>query len=271
MKILIVDDHPANRKLLRIQLEAEGFSAVEATDGLEALQVLAGEAVDAVIADILMPRMDGYRLCHEVRKDPALRHLRFILYSSTYTAPDDVRLGDSVGADQFIVKPAPIAVILAALQIAAPVGEPRASALPSEAIILQQYSAVLVAKLEEKNIELQQALAESHRANHRIQELNADLEVRVRARTAELVAANGELTTALAEVNQLNKLLPICSFCRKVRDDKDYWENVEGYILQHTSTTFSHGVCPACFDAHYAPVLAQLGVQPAAATGGQPT
>jgi CheY-like chemotaxis protein len=221
MNILIVDDLAANRKLLRAQLEAEGFMVVEAADGVEALQVLAREPLDAVISDILMPLMDGYRLCHEVRKTPALQQLRFILHSSTYTAPDDVRLSATVGADQFIAKPAPIAAILAALQAPPIAARPRPSVLADEAIVLRQYSTVLVAKLEEKNTELQQALDASRRAHERIQELNADLERRVGERTAELVHANAELTSALAEVKQLNGLLPICSYCKSIRDGKD--------------------------------------------------
>src|SRR3989442_7043952 len=67
MKLVIVDDIAANRKLLRVTLEAEGHTAFEAADGVEALQLLAREKVDAVVSDILMPRMDGYRLCHEIR------------------------------------------------------------------------------------------------------------------------------------------------------------------------------------------------------------
>src|ERR1039457_202609 len=101
MKVLNVDDVAANRNLLRAQLESEGFVVVEAADGVEALQVLAREPLDSVISDILMPRMDGYRLCREVRKIPALHALRFILYSSTYTTPADVQLSNTVGADQF--------------------------------------------------------------------------------------------------------------------------------------------------------------------------
>ena len=58
MKVLIVDDQATNRKLLRAQLEAEGLGVLDATDGVEALAVLEREHVDAVITDILMPRMD---------------------------------------------------------------------------------------------------------------------------------------------------------------------------------------------------------------------
>lgn len=55
-----------------------------------------------------------------------------------------------------------------------------------------------------------------------------------------------ELQAALAEVKTLRAILPICSYCRKIRDDENYWHTVEGYISAHTSTKFSHGICPDC-------------------------
>jgi CheY-like chemotaxis protein len=67
VNLLIVDDHATNRKLLRAQLEAKGHAVFEAHDGVEALALLERQRVDAVISDILMPRMDGYRLCYEIR------------------------------------------------------------------------------------------------------------------------------------------------------------------------------------------------------------
>lgn len=48
------------------------------------------------------------------------------------------------------------------------------------------------------------------------------------------------------EMNRLKSLLPICMFCKKIRDDGDYWHQIEGYIKQHTGTDFSHSVCPDC-------------------------
>jgi PAS domain S-box-containing protein len=57
-----------------------------------------------------------------------------------------------------------------------------------------------------------------------------------------------ELQTALAEVRELQKILPICSYCRNIRDDENYWQTVESYISHHTNTRFSHGICPACFE-----------------------
>ena len=56
----------------------------------------------------------------------------------------------------------------------------------------------------------------------------------------------GELKQALAEVKKLSGLLPICSVCKKVRDDQGYWNQIETYISKHTEATFSHGACPGC-------------------------
>ncbi|HVE65348.1 MAG TPA: response regulator, partial [Thermoanaerobaculia bacterium] len=67
MRVLVVDDDAANRAGLRDALEAEGHQALEAADGLEGLEKLRSSKVDAVISDVLMPRMDGYRFSYEVR------------------------------------------------------------------------------------------------------------------------------------------------------------------------------------------------------------
>ena len=58
-----------------------------------------------------------------------------------------------------------------------------------------------------------------------------------------------ELQRALAEVRTLREILPICSYCKKVRDDENYWHTVESYISKHTATRFSHGICPSCVAA----------------------
>ena len=59
------------------------------------------------------------------------------------------------------------------------------------------------------------------------------------------------LQRALAEVNTLNGLLPICSYCKKIRDDKGYWDQIESYIHKHSGTEFSHGICPECAQKYY--------------------
>ena len=273
MNLLIVDDIATNRKLLRVTLEAEGHTTLEAADGVEALQILARETVDAVVSDILMPNMDGFRLCHEIRKSERLHALPFIIYTSTYTSPDDMKLARTIGADKYLMKPAPTGAVLEALRevmnTRAARPTPSAPAV-EETYVLKQYSQALVHKLEEKNTELKDALEKLQRAHERIVELNSDLERRVQERTAELETANRELSHALSEVKVLNAMLPICSYCKKIRDDKDYWQSVEGYISQHTDAQFSHGICPECYEKVAKPDLERFLSARAGSVGNSP-
>ena len=81
-----------------------------------------------------------------------------------------------------------------------------------------------------------------------------ELRVRVQAgiRIIELqrslAARINELEAALLSVKQLQGMLPICSYCKKIRDDHNYWQKVENYISDHTDVQFSHSVCPNCYD-----------------------
>jgi hypothetical protein len=155
--VLVVDDMPLNRKLLRVTLTTGGHETAEAADGLEALERLADGGFDAVITDILMPRMDGYRLCYEIRKDEDYRDIPIIVYSSTYVSDADEHLAFTVGADRFIRKPAAAEVILGALaelRRARP-ARPEPARPARDLETLKEYSENLVRKLEERNRELE--------------------------------------------------------------------------------------------------------------------
>jgi methyl-accepting chemotaxis protein len=106
-----------------------------------------------------------------------------------------------------------------------------------------------------------QALASSFNAMiDRVRSSNEDLERRVEERTAELSIANEELLRlnlekemaidrlkeALNKISTLRGLLPICAACKKIRDDKGYWNQIETYISEHSDADFSHGICPDC-------------------------
>ena len=69
--------------------------------------------------------------------------------------------------------------------------------------------------------------------------------------TLELRRTSFELAEAAANLKTLTGLLPICSFCREVRNDEGYWEQVEGYVQAHTEATFSQGICPKCSRMHF--------------------
>jgi DNA-binding response OmpR family regulator len=78
--------------------------------------------------------------------------------------------------------------------------------------------------------------------------------VRILALQQKLAERVAELQDALANVKQLRGLLPICSYCKRIRGDDQYWQQVEGYIADHSDAQFSHGICPSC----YATISAEL-------------
>jgi DNA repair exonuclease SbcCD ATPase subunit len=119
---------------------------------------------------------------------------------------------------------------------------------------------VLVGKVDQKTTELQKAKKE-------IELYSRTLEQQVAERTAELVKTNKQLKNeieirkeaeankemlildlqkTLKEVKALRGLLPICSSCKKVRDDKGYWNQIESYIQERSDAEFSHSICPEC-------------------------
>lgn len=67
-----------------------------------------------------------------------------------------------------------------------------------------------------------------------------------------------ELEDALNEAKTLRSILPICSFCKKVRDETGYWEHADVYIRRHTKADVSHGICPECIKRHYAEALKSM-------------
>ena len=74
-----------------------------------------------------------------------------------------------------------------------------------------------------------------------------------------LAARVRELEAALFQVKQLQGLLPICSYCKKIRDEKNNWHRVESYISEHTEVEFTHGICPACYANVIQPQLDEIG------------
>ncbi len=72
--------------------------------------------------------------------------------------------------------------------------------------------------------------------------------IRVLGLQQKLADRVAELQDALFNNKQLRGLLPICSYCKRIRDDNQYWQQVEGYIADHSDAQFSHGICPSCYE-----------------------
>jgi DNA-binding response OmpR family regulator len=94
-------------------------------------------------------------------------------------------------------------------------------------------------------------------------ELRARVQVGIRVVDLQRSLADRvrDLEDALSRVKQLQGLLPICSYCKKIRDDQNYWTQVENYVTERSEARFSHSICPSCYDAYVKPDLQALGPQ----------
>lgn len=102
MKILVVDDESRMRKLIRDFLEREGYQIIEAADGLEAVDAfLAEKDIDLIILDVMMPRMDGWQVCKEIRRESAVP---IVMLTARSEERDELR-GFEIGVDEYIAKP----------------------------------------------------------------------------------------------------------------------------------------------------------------------
>src|SRR5579871_2869147 len=110
--ILIVDDHPANRDFLVTLLGYSGHRLLEAADGVEGLGVTRAQRPDLVIADVLMPTMDGYEFVRQMRADPAIAHTRVIFYTAHYHEPEARKLASACGVSDVLTKPCEPEIVL---------------------------------------------------------------------------------------------------------------------------------------------------------------
>jgi len=171
MKILIVDDNEEDRYMLETLLRGHGYEVESAADGVEALEKASQDGFDLIISDILMPRMDGFQLCREVKTNEKLKNIAFVFYTATYTDPKDEEFALSLGAEKFIAKPEEPDVFIEILKEVIrsyETGTLVAPKLPveEEPVYFKRYNERLVKKLEDKMLLLgnaNKALGESER------------------------------------------------------------------------------------------------------------
>jgi signal transduction histidine kinase len=176
--ILVVDDRAENREFLATLLGYCGYRVLEAADGEEALNVARREKPKLIITDVLMPQMDGYEFVRRLRADPNIAQTPVIFYTASYIEAESRTLAMACGVKHLIVKPSEPAVILRAVESA--LGSPAPAILPvPHEEFAHEHLRLITNKLSQQVNELER--------------LNADLEKRVAARTAELSAANAEL------------------------------------------------------------------------------
>lgn len=173
MRILIVDDVDESLELLKEVFEALDYIVLTASNGVEALKVLNDEKVDVIISDVLMPKMDGFQFCREVKKQERLKDIPFIFYTANYTDPEDEKFGLSLGADAYLIKPIDIQVLINTVEKM--IQKKRTADVTEVSSIddvqyLREYNTVLIRKLEDKMYELE-------RANEMLRQMNEELQI----------------------------------------------------------------------------------------------
>lgn len=103
-RVLIVDDEASNRDALRAQLEADDLDVVQAANGREVMQRMPELVPDVILLDVMMPEVDGYEVCRQLKQSASYRHIPVILLTSLDSLSDRVR-GLEAGADEFLTKP----------------------------------------------------------------------------------------------------------------------------------------------------------------------
>lgn len=187
-KVLVVDDNAANIDVILTFLEGDGYDLSIATSGEMALKIARHSVPDLILMDVMMPGMDGYETCRELKADPVTAQIPIIFVTAKKEMADVVNGFRSGGVD-YISKP------------------------------------------------------------FRQEEMQSRVSTHISLRKMILAQERliKQLNDALAEVNTLRGLLPICSYCKKIKDEKGKWKKLERYLREHSGAKFSHGICDECF------------------------
>lgn len=185
--ILVVDDNPDNLRLLAGILKECRYKIRLAPNGEQALATIRKEAPDLILLDIMMPVMDGFEVCRQLKADQKNTGIPVIFISALDETIDKVK-AFSMGGVDYITKP-----------------------FKSDEVLARVRTHLTLRRLQ-RNLEKK----------------------------------NEQLRHALDEIQILRGILPICSSCKKIRNEDGYWEQIEIYIQTRSEVDFSHGICEEC-------------------------
>jgi len=209
--VFLVDDHDIEADLVRMALHKDTDIEVHhCSRGDEAVARALEIRPTVILQDLGMAERDGLAIISQFRATAGTHDIPIIVYSG-WDNPKIKSVVFSIGANDFLVKPA----------------EPLEFAAR-----LRYHSAAF--QNHRRRLEIEQALRAS--------------EERLQRSNDSLLATNRKLTEALTHVKELSGLLPMCSYCRRVRNDQNYWGQLEAYLMEHSDLKLSHGVCEDCFE-----------------------
>jgi DNA-binding response OmpR family regulator len=149
--LLIVEDDPDILKLLDTTLTFSGYRVITTRNGKEGLEVIKRERPAIVIADIMMPKLDGFGLVHRIRINPETRDIPVVFITATYVAAEDKEFALNIGATRFIQKPVDLEKLLDMIKELTKQDAPAALEPLNEFNFYNGYRRRLEAKLNEKN------------------------------------------------------------------------------------------------------------------------
>jgi len=225
-KVLIVDDEPDVHEITRIGLKSFTFDGkalelISAYSGEQAREILQNNPhFAAAMIDVVMETEEaGLDLVRFIREKMRLSHIRLIIRTGQPGKAPERFVIDNFDIDDFREK--------------------------------TDLTNIRMHTMFRNSIK-------SYRDILTIEKSRLELEHKVKKRTQELSDANKNLETsiidlqkALVEVKQLSGLLPICSYCKSIRDDKGYWNQIEAYITEKSDAQFSHSICKECAKKHF--------------------
>lgn len=200
--ILVVEDTPSVRELLEVTLRFKGYPVVAAGNGQEALEMVAQQRPAIIITDILMPKMDGYALVHNLRKNPLTAQIPVIFVSATYVTNEDKAFALSLGAVRFIEKPIDTEDFLLTVAEILTEGAPKTSEPMDDETFYRNYRSRLESKLRYKNTQIS-------RTERLLEALAPEQRPAFEALLQESVADRDELQREMEELLQTLKNLSI--------------------------------------------------------------
>ncbi len=200
--ILVVEDTPSVRELLEVTLRFKGYPVISAANGQEALEMIAKQRPAIIITDILMPKLDGYALVHDLHKNPLTAQIPVIFVSATYVTNEDKAFALSLGAVRFIEKPIDTEDFLLTIAEILTQGTPKAAEPMDDQTFYRTYRSRVEAKLRHKNTQIS-------RTERLLESLPAEQRPAFEALLQESISDRNELQREMEDLLQTLKTLSI--------------------------------------------------------------
>jgi CheY-like chemotaxis protein len=195
-KILIADDSPVNRIILRKICEEEGkVDIVIASNGEQAFELASEQEFAVILLDVEMPGNNGFETAELIRKTQCNTDTPIIFITAGRNNIESILEGYKAGAVDYLFKPVVPFILKSKVKI-----------------FLKLYHDSQVIKMQKKILEKK----------------------------------NRELNAVIDEIKALKGLIPICSWCKKIRTEANEWQPVEEFVKRFSTADFTHGVCPEC-------------------------